>query len=58
MCWLCNRNQPWHEAYRKRVLLLSPSNLIVSLKLTADGGSRNTKTAMLRKSLNGELALR
>ena len=30
----------WHEAYRKRVLLLSPSNLIVSLKLTADLWSR------------------
>lgn len=26
----------WNEAYRKRVLLLSPANLIVSLKLTAD----------------------
>ena len=46
----------WHEAYRKRVLLLSPSNLIVSLKLTADLWSGNTKTAMLRKSLNGELS--
>ena len=30
----------WHEAYRKRVLLFSPSNLIVSLKLTADLWSR------------------
>lgn len=30
----------WNEAYRKRVLLLSPSNLIVSLKLTADLWSR------------------
>ena len=30
----------WHEAYRKRVLFLSPSNLIVSLKLTADLWSR------------------
>ena len=30
----------WHEAYRKRVLLLSPSNLIVSLTLTADLWSR------------------
>ena len=30
----------WHEAYRKRVLLLSPSNPIVSLKLTADLWSR------------------
>ena len=30
----------WHEAYRKRVLLLSPCNLIVSLKLTADLWSR------------------
>ncbi|MFR8082415.1 MAG: DNA recombination protein RmuC [Odoribacter splanchnicus] len=30
----------WHEAYRKRVLLLIPSNLIVSLKLTADLWSR------------------
>ena len=30
----------WHEAYRKRVLLLSPSNLIVYLKLTADLWSR------------------
>ena len=30
----------WHEAYRKRVLLLSSSNLIVSLKLTADLWSR------------------
>ena len=30
----------WHEAYRKRVLLLSPSNLIVSLNLTADLWSR------------------
>lgn len=26
----------WSDAYRKRVLLLSPANLIVSLKLTAD----------------------
>ncbi len=30
----------WNEAYRKRVLLLSPANLIVSLKLTADLWSR------------------
>lgn len=30
----------WNEAYRKRVLLLSPSNLIASLKLTADLWSR------------------
>lgn len=30
----------WSEAYRKRVLLLSPANLIVSLKLTADLWSR------------------
>lgn len=30
----------WNEAYRKRVLLLNPSNLIVSLKLTADLWSR------------------
>ena len=30
----------WHEAYRKRVLLLSPSNLIVSLTLTAALWSR------------------
>lgn len=26
----------WSDAYRKRILLLSPANLIVSLKLTAD----------------------
>lgn len=30
----------WNEAYKKRVLLLSPANLIVSLKLTADLWSR------------------
>lgn len=30
----------WSEAYRKRVLLLSPANLIVALKLTADLWSR------------------
>ncbi|MDE7374996.1 MAG: DNA recombination protein RmuC, partial [Odoribacter sp.] len=30
----------WSEAYGKRVLLLSPANLIVSLKLTADLWSR------------------
>lgn len=30
----------WNEAYHKRVLLLSPANLIVSLKLTADLWSR------------------
>ena len=30
----------WSDAYRKRVLLLSPANLIVSLKLTADLWSR------------------
>lgn len=30
----------WNEAYRKRVLLLSPANLIVSLKLTSDLWSR------------------
>lgn len=30
----------WHEAYRKRVLMLSPANLIASLKLTADLWSR------------------
>ena len=30
----------WNEAYRKRVLLLSPANLIASLKLTADLWSR------------------
>lgn len=30
----------WNEAYRKRILLLSPANLIVSLKLTADLWSR------------------
>lgn len=30
----------WNDAYRKRVLILSPSNLIVSLKLTADLWSR------------------
>lgn len=30
----------WAEAYKKRVLLLSPANLIVSLKLTADLWSR------------------
>lgn len=30
----------WNEAYRKRVLLLSPANLIVALKLTADLWSR------------------
>ncbi len=34
----------WHEAYRKRVLLLSPSNLIVSLKLPADLWSREYQT--------------
>ncbi len=30
----------WSDAYRKRVLLLSPANLIASLKLTADLWSR------------------
>lgn len=30
----------WSDAYKKRVLLLSPANLIVSLKLTADLWSR------------------
>lgn len=30
----------WNEAYRKRVLMLSPANLIASLKLTADLWSR------------------
>ena len=30
----------WSEAYRKRILMLSPANLIVSLKLTADLWSR------------------
>lgn len=30
----------WNEAYRKRVLMLSPTNLIVSLKLMADLWSR------------------
>lgn len=30
----------WGDAYRKRVLLLSPANLIASLKLTADLWSR------------------
>lgn len=30
----------WTDAYKKRVLLLSPANLIVSLKLTADLWSR------------------
>ena len=30
----------WSDAYRKRILLLSPANLIVSLKLTADLWSR------------------
>lgn len=30
----------WSDAYKKRILLLSPANLIVSLKLTADLWSR------------------
>lgn len=30
----------WNEAYRKRVLILSPANLIAALKLTADLWSR------------------
>lgn len=33
-------NNLWNEAYRKRVLILSPANLIASLKLTADLWSR------------------
>lgn len=33
-------NNLWNEAYRKRVLMLSPTNLIASLKLTADLWSR------------------
>ncbi len=33
-------NRLWNEAYRKRVLILSPANLIASLKLTADLWSR------------------
>lgn len=33
-------NRLWNEAYRKRVLILSPANLIAALKLTADLWSR------------------
>ena len=33
-------NGLWNEAYRKRVLILSPANLIAALKLTADLWSR------------------
>lgn len=39
----------WNEAYRKRVLLLSPANLIVSLKLTSDLWSREYQNRNARE---------
>lgn len=39
----------WTEAYRKRVLILSPANLIVSLKLTADLWSREYQNRNARE---------
>lgn len=39
----------WSEAYKKRVLMLSPANLIVSLKLTADLWSREYQNRNARE---------
>lgn len=39
----------WNVAYRKRVLLLSPANLIVTLKLTADLWSREYQNRNARE---------
>ena len=45
----------WHFAYNKRILLISPTNLIAALKLLADLWKREYQTAMPRKLQNAGL---